>query len=316
MEATKNAEQIIESVRKNIETVLIGKREAIDMALITLISGGHLLIEDVPGLGKTTLASALARSTGCSFKRVQFTPDVLPSDITGYTLLNMKTGEQEVHHGAIMSQLVLADEINRTSPKTQSSLLEAMQEHQVTIDGVSYSLPEPFMVIATQNPVELTGTYPLPEAQLDRFFMRVSLGYPNRSEEVDILESRRREEPHLQVKAAATPQEILFLQQQVKNITCSRAVMQYIVDIAEKTRKNEQLSLGVSPRGSLALMHACMAYALLKGRTFVLPDDVKLLAVPVLAHRLVLQMQASFQNKSAEAVLRDILRTVPVPVVS
>ncbi len=316
MDTTRSTAEIIESVRKNIEKVLIGKREAVDLALITLVSGGHLLIEDVPGLGKTTLAYALARSTGCSFKRVQFTPDVLPSDITGYTMFNMKTGEQEVHHGALMSQVVLADEINRTSPKTQSSLLEAMQERQVTIDGTTYPLPEPFMVIATQNPVELTGTYPLPEAQLDRFFIRVSLGYPTRSDEIAILESRRREEIHPKVEAAAAPQEILLLQQEVKNITCSRAVMQYIVDIAEKTRKSEQLSLGVSPRGSLALMHASMAYAMLAGRAFVLPDDVKAMAVPVLAHRLVLQMQASFQNKSAEAVLRDILRTVPVPVQS
>ncbi len=312
---TRSAQNIIQSVRENIERVLIGKREAVDLALITLACGGHLLVEDAPGLGKTTLATALARSVDCSFNRIQFTPDVLPSDVAGYTMLDMKTGEKRVRHGAIMSQMVLADEINRTSPKTQSSLLEAMQEGQVTIDGESYPLPKPFMVIATQNPVESTGTYPLPEAQLDRFFIRVSLGYPSRSDEIDILQSRVKS-LRAEVSAVAEAEDVLFLQEQVKGITCSRPVMQYIVDIANNTRKNEKLALGASPRASLALMHASMAHALFCGREYVLPDDAKAMAVPVLAHRLIVQLSAGIHKNSAQQVLQEILRTTPVPVVS
>ncbi|MFA9379989.1 MAG: AAA family ATPase [Acetanaerobacterium sp.] len=311
----RSAQQIIEMVRENIERILIGKRETVDLALMTLACGGHLLIEDAPGLGKTTLATALARSVDCSFSRIQFTPDVLPSDVTGYTMLDIKTGEKEVRHGVIMSQMVLADEINRTSPKTQSSLLEAMQEGQVTIDGETYPLPKPFMVIATQNPVEATGTYPLPEAQLDRFFMRVSLGYPARSEEIDILQSRKGSSS-VEVGAVATAGDVLFLQEQVLKITCARPVMQYIVDIANNTRKSEKLALGASPRGSLALMRAAMAHALFDGRDYVLPDDVKAMAQPVLAHRLIVQLSAGAHKRSAELVLQEILRTTPVPVQS
>ncbi len=312
---TRSAQSIIQSVRENIERVLIGKREAVDLALMTLACGGHLLIEDAPGLGKTTLAWALARSVDCSFNRIQFTPDVLPSDVAGYTVLDIRSGEKQVRHGAIMSQMVLADEINRTSPKTQSSLLEAMQEGQVTIDGETYPLPSPFMVIATQNPVESTGTYPLPEAQLDRFFIRVSLGYPNRSDEIDILQSRVKS-LKTEVAAVANAEDVLFLQEQVKGITCSRPVMQYIVDIANATRKNDKLSLGASPRASLALMHAAMAHALFDGRDYVLPDDAKAMAIPVLAHRLVVQLSAGIHKNSAQQVLQEILRTTPVPVVS
>ncbi len=312
---TRSAQSIIQSVRENIERVLIGKREAVDLALMTLACGGHLLIEDAPGLGKTTLAWALARSVDCSFNRIQFTPDVLPSDVAGYTVLDIRSGEKQVRHGAIMSQMVLADEINRTSPKTQSSLLEAMQEGQVTIDGETYPLPSPFMVIATQNPVESTGTYPLPEAQLDRFFIRVSLGYPNRSDEIDILQSRVKS-LKTEVAAVANAEDVLFLQEQVKGITCSRPVMQYIVDIANATRKNDKLSLGASPRASLALMHASMAHALFDGRDYVLPDDAKAMAIPVLAHRLVVQLSAGIHKNSAQQVLQEILRTTPVPVVS
>ncbi len=312
---TRSAQSIIQSVRENIERVLIGKREAVDLALMTLACGGHLLIEDAPGLGKTTLAWALARSVDCSFNRIQFTPDVLPSDVAGYTVLDIRTGEKQVRHGAIMSQMVLADEINRTSPKTQSSLLEAMQEGQVTIDGETYPLPSPFMVIATQNPVESTGTYPLPEAQLDRFFIRVSLGYPNRSDEIDILQSRVKS-LKTEVAAVAGAEDVLFLQEQVRGITCSRPVMQYIVDIANATRKNDKLSLGASPRASLALMHASMAHALFDGRDYVLPDDAKAMAIPVLAHRLVVQLSAGIHKNSAQQVLQEILRTTPVPVVS
>ena len=312
---TRSAQSIIQSVRENIERVLIGKREAVDLALMTLACGGHLLIEDAPGLGKTTLAWALARSVDCSFNRIQFTPDVLPSDVAGYTMIDIRTGEKQMRHGAIMSQMVLADEINRTSPKTQSSLLEAMQEGQVTVDGETYPLPSPFMVIATQNPVESTGTYPLPEAQLDRFFIRVSLGYPNRSDEIDILQSRVKS-LKTEVAAVANAEDVLFLQEQVKGITCSRPVMQYIVDIANATRKSDKLSLGASPRASLALMHAAMAHALFCGRDYVLPDDAKAMAIPVLAHRLVVQLSAGIHKNSAQQVLQEILRTTPVPVVS
>ncbi len=310
---TRSPQDIIHSVRENVERVLIGKREAVDLALITLACGGHLLIEDAPGLGKTTLAFALSRSVDCSFRRIQFTPDVLPSDVAGYTILDIKTGEKQVRHGAIMSQMVLADEINRTSPKTQSSLLEAMQEGQVTIDGETYPLPKPFMVIATQNPVESTGTYPLPEAQLDRFFIRISLGYPSRSDEINILQSRVKS-LKTDIQPVACADEVLFLQEAVKNVTCSRPVMQYIVDIANGTRKSDKLSLGASPRASLALMHASMAHALFDGRDYVLPDDVKAMAIPVLAHRLVVQLSAGVHKYSAQDVLQEILRTTPVPV--
>ena len=313
MTQTQAALDLIEKIRRNLAKSLIGKRETIDLALITLACGGHLLIEDAPGLGKTTLARSLAGSAGCSFARIQFTPDVLPSDITGYTAIDLKTGEKLVRHGVLMHQMVLADEINRTSPKTQSSLLEAMQEGQVTIDGDTYPLPKPFMVIATQNPVESTGTYPLPEAQLDRFFMRVSLGYPDRSDELTILESRRGgtalpEEP------VATAEDIVNLQEKAKGVGCSRAVMQYIVDIASATRKHDKLTLGVSPRGSLALMHAAMAHALFDGRDYTLPDDVKVMVIPVLAHRLMVRLSAGERDRTAEAVLSQIVRTTQVPI--
>lgn len=305
---------IADAVRENIRRVFIGKESAVELALITLACGGHLLIEDAPGLGKTTLASSLARSVDCSFTRVQFTPDVLPSDITGYTMLDMQTGEKQVRHGAVMNQMLLADEINRTSPKTQSSLLEAMQERQVTIDGQTYALPKPFMVIATQNPVESTGTYPLPEAQLDRFFIRVSLGYPSRSDEIDILQSRLRGDV-AEVAAVASPEDVLRLQAEVKRVTCSRPVMQYIVDIANATRRHERLTLGASPRASLALMHAAMAHALFAGRDYALPDDVKTMAVPVLSHRLMVQLSAGIQKNDATAILEELLRTTPVPII-
>ncbi len=311
--ATRTAQDIIQAIRSNIEKVLIGKREAVDLALITLACGGHLLIEDAPGLGKTTLATALARSVDCSFSRIQFTPDVLPADVSGYTVFDIKTGERQVQHGAIMSQMVLADEINRTSPKTQSSLLEAMQEGQVTIDGVTYPLPKPFMVIATQNPVESTGTYPLPEAQLDRFFIRISLGYPSRNDEIAILQSRQTS-LRTEVSAVACADDVLFLQDEVKKIICSRPVMQYIVDIVNSTRKNDKLTLGASPRAAIALMQASMAHALFDGRGYVLPDDVKAMAVRVLAHRLIVQLGTGIQKNSAEMILAEIVRTASVPV--
>ena len=306
----------IEKIRQNINRVLVSREETIELLLCALVCSGHVLLEDVPGVGKTTLASALARSLDCSFGRIQFTPDVLPSDVTGFALYDVHTGEKQVVPGAVMNQIVLADEINRTTPKTQSSLLEAMQERQVTIDGVAYPCPRPFLVLATQNPLELTGTYPLPEAQLDRFLMRLSLGYPTMEEELRILDSHRGEEPLSSLEPVATAQEILQLQEAMNQVTCMPAIQEYIVRIAAATRSQEDIALGVSPRGSIALMRAAMAYALLQGRSYVIPDDVQKLAVPVLAHRIQLMQQADGRETSAAERIQKILRSLPVPHVS
>ena len=246
----------LDDIRSNIRQVIVGKDTVIDHLLISLVCSGHVLIEDMPGLGKTTLASALASSLGCTFKRIQFTPDVLPSDITGFTMFNLKTGEQELHLGSIMNQIVLADEINRTSPKTQSALLEIMQENQVTIDGQTYTAPAPFMVLATQNPVETAGTYPLPEAQLDRFFMRISMGYPTHQEEMNILANHRPQRTAPRLQPVASAQDVIQMQQMLDGIRCAPAVMDYVVSIAEATRSLADVALGISPRGSIALMQA------------------------------------------------------------
>lgn len=305
----------LDSIRKNIAKVIVGKTKAVDYMLICLICGGHALIEDVPGLGKTTLVSALADSIDCSFQRIQFTPDVLPTDVTGYTLLDIRTGEQSFRPGAVMSQVILADEINRTSPKTQSALLQAMQEGRVTVDGETHDLPKPFLVFATQNPVEMIGTYPLPEAQLDRFLLRVAMGYPEKSEEAEILE-RNREQAAIPVLApVADAAMVLELQRRLDEIRCARSVMNYIVEIARRTREHKEVALGVSPRGSIMLMRASMGQALLSGREYVLPDDVQAMAVPVLAHRILMRSQAYVQNLTAESVLDEVLRTTAVPAV-
>ena len=308
--------QPLETLRNNIRQVFVGKEDAIDLILTALICGGHVLIDDVPGLGKTTLVSSLARSLGCSFARIQFTPDIMPADVTGYTLFNMATGEKEVHMGGIMHQIVLADEINRTGPKTQSSLLEAMQEHQLTIDGVSYPLPEPFMVLATQNPVELAGTFPLPEAQLDRFLMRISLGYPSRSEEKEILSRNIRQVSPSSLPCVVSAEELLQIKEAFHQIRCAQPILDYIVSIAEASRSHEQIALGISPRGSLALMNASRAYALLQGRDFVQPDDVQKMAEPVLVHRIELKSQAAFKQQTPLLILRSILRELKVPAVT
>ncbi len=300
-------------IRENIGKVIIGKEKAVEIILAAIICGGHVLIEDVPGLGKTTLVSALARSLDLSFKRIQFTPDVLPSDVTGYTSINMKTGEREVSFGGVMAQVVLADEINRTSPKTQSSLLEVMQEGQITIDSVSYPVPQPFIVLATQNPVEHAGTYPLPEAQLDRFLVRISLGYPTTAEERNILARHKGQEPLENISAVASAEDILFLRARHAKVACTEPVMSYIVAIAEATRRHDKISLGASPRGSLALMNAAIANALLNGRDYTLPDDVQAMAVPVLAHRLILNLAAVQENETAEVLIRSILGSIKVP---
>ena len=307
---------IIQQIKEHIGKVIIGKDNVIELILTALLAGGHLLLEDVPGVGKTTLVASLAKTIDCSFRRIQFTPDVLPSDVAGFTLYDLKTGEKQVQFGAVMSQIVLADEINRTSPKTQSSLLEVMEEHQVTIDGVTYPLPEPFLVLATQNPVESTGTYPLPEAQLDRFMMKISIGYPRKEEEVEILKSRLKADPLRELEAIVKAEDILALQEKAKEIRCDDAIMNYIVALAEQTRSNEMVAMGVSPRGSLALLRAARAYAMVKGRDYVLPDDVQHLVKFVFAHRMMMSSQASLKRTTAEEVVGDILRIVPIPKVN
>ena len=311
-----SAIQLVENVKKNIGKVIVGKEAQAEEMLLALVCGGHVLIEDVPGLGKTTLVTALARSLNCTYSRIQFTSDLLPSDVTGYTAFNPKTGEREVCFGGLMAQIVLADEINRTSPKTQSSLLEAMQEAQLTIDGKTYPLPTPFIVLATQNPVEHTGTYPLPEAQLDRFFMQISLGYPTHEEEIDILKRNMRARPIDELEPVASAEDILALREERKKIICADAVLDYIIQIAEATRKDERISLGISPRGCIALTEAAMANALFSGRDYTLPDDVQKLAVHVLAHRLVLDRRSGIRGESRSSILASIIREIKVPAVS
>jgi MoxR-like ATPases len=311
-----SAIQLVENVKKNIGKVIVGKEAQAEEMLLALVCGGHVLIEDVPGLGKTTLVTALARSLNCTYSRIQFTSDLLPSDVTGYTAFNPKTGEREVCFGGLMAQIVLADEINRTSPKTQSSLLEAMQEAQLTIDGKTYPLPTPFIVLATQNPVEHTGTYPLPEAQLDRFFMQISLGYPTHAEEIDILKRNMRARPIDELEPVASAEDILALREERKKVICADAVLDYIIQIAEATRKDERISLGISPRGCIALTEAAMANALFSGRDYTLPDDVQKLAVHVLAHRLVLDRRSGVRGESRSSILTSIIREIKVPAVS
>ena len=311
-----SAIQLVERVKENIAKVIVGKEEQTEKLLLALVCGGHVLIEDVPGLGKTTLVTALARSLNCSYSRIQFTPDLLPSDVTGYTAFNPKTGEREVCFGGLMAQIVLADEINRTSPKTQSALLEAMQEAQLTIDGTTYPLPSPFIVLATQNPVEHTGTYPLPEAQLDRFFMQLSLGYPSRGEELDILRRNMRSRPIEALAPVASAEDILALREERKNVLCADAVLDYIIQIAESTRRDARIQLGVSPRGCIALMEAAMANAMFAGRSYTLPDDVQKLALPVLAHRLVPDRRSGLRGETRESILSSLIREIKVPAVS
>jgi len=299
----------------NIGKAVVGKEEAIEYALIALLCKGHVLIEDVPGVGKTTLASALAKSLDCTFRRIQFTPDLMPSDVTGFTLVNFKTGEMEYKEGAIMSQIVLADEINRTSPKTQSALLEVMEEHQVTVDGVTHPLPQPFMVLATQNPGEFVGTYPLPEAQMDRFFLRIALGYPTIEQEMDVLERYSGVvKPMQTIAPVCSAQDILEMQSMVTTIYCSPEVRSYVATIAAATRQDPALQLGASTRAAIALIHAAQASALLDDRDFILPEDVQHMALPVLCHRLVLNPEARMKGVTAESVVMRILKNTVVPV--
>jgi MoxR-like ATPase len=308
--------QLFKSVRDNIRKVIIGKDDVIELILVALLCEGHVLIEDVPGVGKTSLISALARTVGMSFRRVQFTPDVLPSDITGFTLLNMKSGEFEYRPGVVMSNIILADEINRTSPKTQSSLLEAMEERHVTVDGTTYNVPRPFMVLATQNPIEYVGTYPLPEAQMDRFLIRIAMGYPSQKDEAEILSRFVTGDPREELEPVCTLDEISALQKATMDIQCAPSVREYIVKIVSLTRKSEHLSLGASPRGSIFLMKASQACAALQGRSFVTPDDVQKMAAPVLSHRLIVRPEARLTGMTADRVIKSILNTVDVPVIT
>ena len=309
------AKEILDKIRTNVEKVIVGKAKAIELALVCLICNGHALIEDVPGLGKTTLVSALARSIDCSFTRLQFTPDVLPSDVTGFTMFDMKTNEKQFIHGAVMTQILLADEINRTSPKTQSALLQAMQEGQITVDGNTYDLPRPFTVMATQNPVELAGTYSLPEAQLDRFLMRISIGYPEKDDEKQILERSRTKLGVANLEPVANANLVIELQKQLDKVICTDLITDYIIEISRKTREHKEVLLGASPRGSIALMQAAMGEALINGRDYVLPDDVQNMLEPVLAHRLILRSQTYAQKNTARTVLQEIMQQTTVPAV-
>ncbi len=309
IKAQQKATQIID----NMEKVIVGKRKAVELAVITLISQGHLLIEDTPGVGKTMLARSLAKSINCTFKRIQFTPDMLPGDITGVSVYNQKTGDFEFRPGPIIAQVVLADEINRGTPKLQSALLQPMEERQTTVDGNTYQMPSPFHVLATQDPLAYEGIFPLPEAQLDRFLLRISLGYPSASDEILIMERQQYIHPIEQLSPVADASAVVMLQETVKSIYVDSLVKQYIVSLVDATRHHHSIYVGSSPRGSLALFRTAQARALMQERDFVLPDDVKALAEPVLAHRLILPSTAQSPEKSGQASIAEILEMVPVP---
>lgn len=306
---------LTKKIKSNISKVIVGKEEVIDLLLVALLCEGHVLVEDVPGVGKTTLVSALAKSVGLTFGRIQFTPDVLASDITGFSMVNMKTGEFEYRSGMVMNNIILADEINRTSSKTQSSLLEVMEERQVTVDGQTYDVPRPFMVLATQNPVEYIGTYPLPEAQLDRFLMRIQIGYPSMREETEILTRYTgNDDPRVTLEAVVSPQEILDMQKQVKEVFCADEMKDYISSIAARTRNHESLTLGISPRGSIYMLKAAKGKAFLSERDYVIPDDVKDIAVAALSHRLIVKPEAKLREMTAERIIKNIMNIQKVPV--
>jgi MoxR-like ATPase len=311
--ATSQIQTFAERVMQNVERVIVGKRSTVELAVVGLLSQGHLLIEDVPGVGKTMLARSLARSLGCSFGRIQFTPDMLPSDITGVSIFNQATREFEFRPGPVMSQILLTDEINRATPKTQAALLEVMEEHQVTVDGVTHVLQQPFMVLATQNPIEYEGTFPLPEAQLDRFLLRIRLGYPDQESEITVLERQQFRHPVEDLQLVATVEEVQQTQEAVKSIYVSKAVKQYVVELVGQTRRHSDVYLGASPRGSLTLYRAGQALAAVRGRDFVLPDDVKSLALPALAHRVIVSPRARLRDLTAENIVQEILEELPVP---
>jgi MoxR-like ATPase len=307
-----NLEQTGEKVLANVERVIVGKHHEVRLALVALLCRGHLLIEDVPGTGKTVLAKAIARSLGCSFRRIQFTPDLLPSDVTGLSIYNQKNQEFEFRPGPIMAQVVLADEINRATPKTQSSLLECMEERQATIDGTTYAMPDPFLVIATQNPIEYEGTFALPEAQLDRFMLRIRLGYPQPIEEVVILDEQKRSHPLDELDVVCSVDELRGMQDAIRDIYVDSTVADYIVRLVNGTRNHPDVYLGASPRGSIALYRAGQALAGLMGRDYVIPDDIKALAEPALAHRLIIKTSASIHDVQSASIIRELLDGTPI----
>ena len=312
--AVENIQRMATRIRENVQRVIVGKDEPINLAIIALLCRGHILVEDAPGIGKTTLAKALAQSLQCTFKRIQFTPDLMPTDVLGVNFYNQRTGDFQFRGGPIFSQMLLADEINRATPRTQSSLLEAMQERQATVDGETRRLPEPFLVMATQNPIEMEGTFPLPEAQLDRFMLRIRLGYPTPEEESDILLRFERDFEPPEIDAVIDAAELSEMQALVNQVLVDDAVRMYIVDIIQSSRTNQSLTLGASPRAGLALYKTSQARAALNGRDFVTPDDVKELALPVLSHRLIVASNARLRGRTAGQVLREILAGVSVPI--
>ncbi len=316
-EAVEGATERIEALQNAIERVIRGKPEAVRLAIVTLLAGGHLLIEDVPGVGKTTLAHALARALDCSFQRIQFTSDLLPSDVIGLSVYDQPTGLFEWRPGPVFANVVLADEINRTTPKTQSALLEAMAERHVTVEGVTHQLPQPFLVVATQNPIEHHGTYPLPESQLDRFMLRLRMGYPGVEDEKLILRDREHSEPLDHMQPVMTGEDVLELQRAVSQVSVDDAIVDYLMRIVSATRDSEMLDLGASPRGTLSLFRAAQALALTEERSYCLPDDIKRLVIPVFAHRLIVSSRYSSslrRSEEAESVLREIMKTISVPL--
>ena len=313
-ESTRLAGGLADKLGRAVRRVYVGRGEAVELLLVVLLAEGHALVEDVPGIGKTTLAKAVARGLGCSFRRLQFTADVLPSDVTGVHVFSQRSGEFELRPGPVFANVVLADEVNRATPRTQSSLLEAMEERQVTVDGETLPLPRPFVVLATQNPVELEGTFPLPEAQLDRFLLRVELGYPEPADEKEIVRRFGSGDPLAELEPVLTREELLELQRAAREVKLHEVILDYAVSLSQATRRHPGVQLGASPRATLSLCRAAKALALLRGRDFVLPDDVKYLAVPVLGHRLITTAQFRLRGQGTAEILGDILERVPVPV--
>ncbi|MBZ0294988.1 MAG: MoxR family ATPase [Anaerolineae bacterium] len=306
-------QDVTERIAQNVDQVIMGKRNEIRLTILGLLSQGHILIEDIPGVGKTMMAKALSRSMGCTFSRIQFTPDMLPSDVTGVSLFNQKTREFEFRPGPIMAQVVLADEINRATPKTQAALLEAMEERQVTVDGVTYPMEEPFLIMATQNPIEYEGTFPLPEAQLDRFMLRIQLGYPSPVEELTVLSAQQYKHPIESMYQVVSVQDLLSAQKAIRDVYVADEVKRYIVDLVTASRQHPDVYLGSSPRGSLALFRTSQARAAMSGRDYVIPDDVKALAEVTLAHRIIVGPAARIKDISARAIVQDVLASTPVP---